>query len=138
MSSDKDVQMIMTLTGVDQKTAEDALVKYETVEDAIDALLAKPLTAGDRYLPQKRKIQNDLSPEQEARCKRGRWLQDKVNVVFSVAHSKTLPPQDEPSELQTNPETTPAVELPVVEESQSRPGSPEQTTQPNPRSETPQ
>ena len=127
MASDKEVQMIMSLTGVNEETASAAYLRYETTEDAIDALLQKPVTQGDKYLPQKRKLDNGLTPEQEERCKRGRWLQDKVNVVFSVAHSKSLPQQDELLEDQKPSVDSPSVELPVVG-SQSRPDDLEQTT----------
>ena len=127
--SDKEIQMIMSLTGVDEKTAEDAFMRYETTEDAIDALLQKPIVSGDKYIPAKPKIDTGLSHEQEERCKKGRWLQDKVNAVFSVAHSKTLPQQDEPLVIQESENPAAAVvELPVVEGSQSRPDDLEQTT----------
>ena len=86
--------MIMSLTGVDEETASAAYMNTESVEDAIDSLLQKPAVSGDKYIPAKPKINTGLTPEQEALCKRGRWLQDQVNVVFSVAHSKTRTPQD--------------------------------------------
>jgi hypothetical protein len=63
--------MIMSLTGVDEETASAAFLNHETMEDAIDSLLQKPVTQGDKYLPQKRKIETGLTPEQEERCKRG-------------------------------------------------------------------
>ncbi len=110
--------MIMSLTGVDEETASRAFMNTETLEDAIDFLLQKPVTQGDKYLPPKPKIDTGLSPEQEERCKKGRWLQDQVNAVFSVAHSKTRTPLGElaPSASQENPSEgqTAAVEVPVV------------------------
>ena len=79
----------MELAGVDEATAKRALLEYETVEDAVDALLVKPVVSGEKYLPPPPKVETGLTDEQEARCKKGRWLQDQVNAVFSVAHSKT-------------------------------------------------
>ena len=86
--------MIMSLTGVDEETATQAYLNTESVEEAIDLLLPKPSVSGDKYIPAKPKVNTGMTPEQEALCKRGRWLQDQVNVVFSVAHSKTRTPQD--------------------------------------------
>ena len=109
--------MIMSLTGVDEKTAEEAFLRYETMEDAIDALLEKPVVSGEKYIPAKPKIVTGMTTEQEDRCRKGRWLQDQVNAVFSVAHSKirTQPdPSVEKSSEQT-PETETSVEIPVVE-----------------------
>ena len=136
MSSDKEVQMIMSLTGVDEKTASAAFLNHETMEDAIDSLLQKPVTQGDKYLPQKRKIETGLTPEQEERCKRGRWLQDQVNAVFSVAHSKTRTPQDAvvPSVSLGNPSESQSAEVPVA--SQLLQDCPEKTTQSTLRSES--
>jgi len=130
--------MIMSLTGVDEETASAAYLRYETTEDAIDSLLSKPIVSGDKYLPQKRHIDTGLTAEQEERCKRGRWLQDKVNAVFSVAHSKIrsqldheapLTSQETPSENQSL-----SVELPVVS---PQPDVAEQTIQSTPRSVSP-
>jgi len=89
------VAMIMSLTGVTEEVAKQAYIRHETVEDAVDSLLPKPAVSGDKYIPAKPKVNTGMTPEQEALCKKGRWLQDQVNVVFSVAHSKTRTPQDE-------------------------------------------
>ena len=125
--------MIMSLTGVDEQTASRAYLDYETMEEAIDSLLPTPRVSGDKYIPDKPKINTGLTPEQEALCKRGRWLQDQVNAVFSVAHSKTRTPQDL-SALETSPEpqvATPAsATVPMLTDSaESQPDSPEKTTQ---------
>ena len=82
----------MELAGVDEATAKRALLEYETVEDAIDALMVKPVVSGDAYLRPRPTIDTGLTPEQEERCRKGRWLQDQVNAVFSVAHSQTQTP----------------------------------------------
>jgi len=104
----------MSLAGVDEATASAALVAHETVEDAIEALLpAAPGASGDKYLPAKPTIDSGLSPDQEALCKKGRWLQDKVNAVFSVAHSKTRI-QPDPLVLEASPEVP--VSIPTVSE----------------------
>ena len=109
--------MIMSLTGVDEETASAAYLRYETTEDAIDFLIQKPTVAGDKYIPAKRKIDTGMSQEQEERCKKGRWLQDQVNVVFSVAHSK-IRTQQALSAEQT--EELPAVTLPTLQEEESQ------------------
>lgn len=128
----------MELACVDRETAERALAQYGTVEDAVTALLVKPVVSGERYIPPPPAVETGLTPEQEERCKKGRWLQDQVNAVFSVAHSKTR--------------TQPASSVPAASEAArlgdaspampaAPPGSPQdalvRTTPPTPRSETP-
>jgi len=140
MASDKEVAMIMSLTGVDEETASAAYLNYETVEEAIDSLLPKPVVSGDKYIPPKPKVNTGMTPEQEALCKRGRWLQDQVNVVFSVAHSKTRTPQGlSAPETSQGPQVAPpaseSVSVPVSDESQQ--GSHEKTTQSTQQSEGP-
>ena len=94
-----DVQMICQLVGCTQEQASQALMKHETLVDAIDSFLPPaPVVSGSKYIPPKPIVDSGLSAEQKALCERGRWLQDKVNAVFSVAHSKTLPLPDAPQE----------------------------------------
>ena len=83
----------MELAGCGPKEAAEALVQHKEIWLAVDALLKKPATAGDKYIPPKPVVKPELDEEQMARCEKGRWLQDQVNAVFSVAHSKlrTLP-----------------------------------------------
>ena len=84
-------------------------VKFKgDVVAAIESVFEKPETAGDKYIPPKPKVDSGLTPEQEELCRRGRWLQDQVNAVFSVAHSKT---QTRP---ETVPETSPLKNQPEV------------------------
>ncbi len=139
------IEAVMNLAGVDRATAEAALAEHKEVWLAIDSLLTRPTTAGDRFLPPPPTVDNGLTPEQEALCRRGRWLQDQVNVVFSVAHSKirTLPDQDS----QALEDGVPPVELPhqgpdhvqsPPSTTESRLGSDEQNSQRDLRSETPQ
>ena len=105
----------MQLAGVDEATAARALLEHETVEDAVDALLVKPTVSGEKYIPAKPVIDTGLTPDQEAMCKRGRWLQDQINAVYSVAHSKTrLPPADQPPAAQTVPALQDASAAPVA------------------------
>ena len=85
----------MELAGCGPKEAAEALAKHKEIWLAVDALLKKPEVSGEKYIPPKPVVKTDLDEEQRARCERGRWLQDQVNVVFSVAHSKTRSPQDE-------------------------------------------
>ena len=114
----------MELTGVSREVAEEALAKHKEVWLAVDALMERPVVAGDKYIPPKPKVDTGLTSEQEALCQRGRWLQDQVNVVFSVAHSKTrtLPLDDHPSVAAEQDALAPPpspemaeVELPVVQ-----------------------
>ena len=81
--------LVMELANVSKEVAEEALAKHKEVWLAVDALMERPVVAGDKYIPPKPKVDTGLTSEQEALCQRGRWLQDQVNVVFSVAHSKT-------------------------------------------------
>jgi hypothetical protein len=112
MASDKEIAMIMSLTGVDESTASAAYLQTESIEDAVDRLIQKPVVSGDKYLPAKPNVKSGLTTEQEERCRKGRWLQDQVNVVFSVAHSKTRSPLDlsalEAEAVQEPPATVPA------------------------------
>ncbi len=106
--------MVMTLTGVDEETAREALATYQTVDRAVEALFVKPVVSGEKYLPPKPQIDDGLTDEQRALCSKGRDLQDKVNVVYSVAHSKIRTPQDLPApeaseEAQGSPTTSVAV-----------------------------
>ena len=117
----------MNMTGCDQAEAEAALLLYPNdVIAAIDFILPKPKVSGAKYIPAKPVVDNGMDAEQKARCERGRWMQDKVNAVFSVAHSKILPdPEAEQSESQS-------AEVPVfvaepAEEPESQPDSRAQT-----------
>jgi hypothetical protein len=89
--------IVMGLANVSKEVAEEALAKHKEVWLAVDALMERPVVAGDRYIPPKPKVNTGLTSEQEALCQRGRWLQDQVNAVFSVAHSKIQTLQDDPS-----------------------------------------
>ena len=92
----------MSLAGVDEATARRALLEYETVEDAVDALLVKPVVSGDAYIRPRPMIETGMTEEQRERCEKGRWLQDKVNAVFSVAHSQTRPVPEAPEASQAS------------------------------------
>jgi len=127
-----DTTMVQQLTGCTREEAEKALMKHENVLDAVESLIpANPVVSGAKYIPPKPKVDTGMDAEQVALCERGRWLQDKVNAVFSVAHSKTLhDPLAQESLTQTA--EVPVASLPVlsVEESLSSQGSLEQTVQP--------
>jgi len=105
--------LIMELANVNKETAEKALAEHGQVWLAVDALLVKPVSAADKYIPPPPKVDSGLSEEQKQLCERGRWLQDKVNAVFSVAHSKIQTQQDQ---LALANEEPPAEQIPVVEE----------------------
>ena len=134
-----DVTMVQQMTGCTREEANRALLMNESVVDAIAAIIPEnPVTAGNKYIPAKPKINTGMDAEQAALCERGRWLQDRVNAVFSVAHSKTLP--DQPAE-QSSLQSAEAVvaTLPVVAgESESSQGNPGQTVLSDQQSARPQ
>ena len=79
--------MIQSLAACTSEQAQVALSEYKTVEAAVDALLAKPVVSGQKYIPNISKVAyND--PEQEARCAKGRELMDKLTAVSSAAQKK--------------------------------------------------
>jgi hypothetical protein len=138
------VDMVMELAVVDRETAVAALAQHKEVWVAVDALLTKPMSAGDRFLPAPPVVDDGLTPEQRELCRRGRWLQDQVNVVFSVAHSKTRTPLGQDS--QADEVQAPPVELPLHRGQEpplplmngSEQDSPERMTQQGQQSVTPQ
>ena len=134
-----DATMIQQLTGCSRDEAERALNQYETVLDAVESLIpVNPVLAGAKYIPPKPKVETGMDPEQQALCERGRWLQDKVNAVFSVAHSKVLSdPLAQQSSLQSV-EASVSVPVASIEESVSSQDSHEQTVQPIQKLELPQ
>ena len=104
----------MKLASVTRETAEAALAEHKEVWMAVDALLQKPSVSGDKHIPTKPKVDTGLTSEQQMICSKGRWLQDQINVVFSVAHSKTRNPLDDPPEV-------PAVSQPLEDQESSAP-----------------
>ena len=134
-----DATMVQQLTGCSREEAERALNQYENVLDAVESLIpVNPVVAGAKYIPPKPKVETGMDPEQQALCERGRWLQDKVNAVFSVAHSKVLPdPLAQQASLKSVEES---VSIPVAstEASVSSQDSHEQTVQPIQKLELPQ
>jgi len=135
-----DATMVQQLTGCTREEAERVLNQYENVLDAVESLIpANPVVSGAKYIPPKPKVDTGMDPEQQALCERGRWLQDKVNVVLSVAHSKILP------DLLAEQSLTQSAEVPVasapvlsVQESLSLQDSLEQSSQPIQQPELPQ
>ena len=132
--------MVQQLTGCTREEAEKSLMEHENVLDAVESLIpANPVVSGAKYIPPKPKVDTGMDPEQQALCERGRWLQDKVNVVLSVAHSKILP------DLLAEQSLTQSAEVPVasdpvlsVQESLSSQDSLEQSSQPIQQPELPQ
>jgi len=112
MSDTSKVETIMHMTGCDQAEAEAALLLHSNdVIAAMDFVLPKTTTSGSKYIPAKPVVNTGMDEEQKARCEKGRWMQDKVNAVFSVAHSKTLAfPEAEPASQ--------VAEVPVVQPSE--------------------
>ena len=127
-----DTTMVQQLTGCSREEAEKALIEHENVLDAVESLIpTNPVVSGNKYIPPKPKVDTGMDPEQQALCERGRWLQDKVNAVFSVAHSKIQPDLLAQESLKQSVEV-PVASVPVlsVEDSLSSQGSLEQTVQP--------
>ena len=89
----------MEMTGCGPREAADALSQHKEIWLAIDALMPKPVVSGEKYIPVRPAIDSGLTAEQKERCDRGRWLQDKVNAVFSVAHSQ-VQTQPDPAALE--------------------------------------
>ena len=82
--------MIQEMTGCGFESAWAALMRNN--KDgvlAVDALLSKPIVSGEKYIPKRPTVHPGMTEEQKERCDKGRWLQDQVNAVFSVAHSQT-------------------------------------------------
>ena len=127
-----DTTMVQQLTGCSREEAEKALIEHENVLDAVESLIpTNPVVSGNKYIPPKPKVDTGMDPEQQALCERGRWLQDKVNAVFSVAHSKVQPSQLAELSLQQSAEASVAsVPLASIEESESSRDSLEETVQP--------
>ena len=130
--------MVQHMTGCTREEANRALLMNECVIDAIAALIpANPEISGNKYIPAKPKVDTGMDPEQIALCARGRWLQDKVNAVVSVAHSKIL--SSPPAAQSLLPTAEADLVAPVaVEESESSQDSRAQTVQPIQQSEVPQ
>ena len=129
--------MVQQLTGCTREEAEKALMNHENVLDAVESLIpANPIVSGNKYIPPKPKVDTGMDPEQRALCERGRWLQEKVNAVFSVAHSKILP--DLLAEQSSSQISEESVSIPVAtEEVVSSQDSLEQTAQPIQQPEIP-
>ena len=127
-----DATMVQQLTGCTREEAEKAMMDHESVLDAVESLIpANPVVSGNKYIPPKPKVDTGMDPEQIALCERGRWLQDKVNAVFSVAHSKVQPSQLAELSLQQSAEASVAsIPLASIEESESSRDSLEETAQP--------
>jgi len=134
-----DTTMVQQLTGCSREEAERALNQYENVLDAVESLIpVNPVVAGAKYIPAKPKVETGMDPEQQALCERGRWLQDKVNAVFSVAHSKVLPDLLAQQASLQSVEASVSIPVALTEESVSSQDSHEQTVQPIQKLELPQ
>ncbi len=126
----------MELTGCGPKDAAMALAVHKEIWLAVDSLLTKPAVSGEKYMPSKPVVDTGMDEEQQERCLRGRWMQDKVNEVFSAAHPKTQSLRD--AEAHVEGQMSPQSLQPPVELSPptSPPrGSGGQTTPPVPQSE---
>ena len=131
--------MVQQMTGCTREEANRALLMHESVVDAIAAIIPEnPVTAGNKYIPAKPKVDTGMDAEQAALCERGRWLQNRVNAVFSVAHSKTLPGQQAEQASLLSAEAEAATLPAVAEVSESSQGNLAQTALPTQQSAHPQ
>lgn len=134
-----DIEMVSRMAECSLETAASALSLHGNVIDAVAALLPEPPTvSGAKYIPAKPHVNTGLDAEQTALCARGRWLQDRVNAVLSVAHSKTLPAQPAAQSSELSVEVAAATIPDVAEGSESSPDSLAQTALPGPQSAPPQ
>ena len=118
MSDTSNVETIMHMTGCDQAEAEAALLLHPNdIIAAMDFVMPKPTVSGAKYIPAKPVVDTGMDEEQKARCEKGRWMQDKVNAVFSVAHSKTLPVLEAEQSLPQSAE----VPVPVADSAEELP-----------------
>jgi hypothetical protein len=121
--------IVAELAGVDLVTAAKALMEHKEVWLAVESLMVKPATSGEKYMPEKPVVDSGLSAEQKTLCERGRWLQDKVNAVFSVAHSQIRQADPPAAELTDLPQQADSA-VPVTAPPPSpQPDGPEKTTQ---------
>jgi hypothetical protein len=128
-------ELVMELAGVDKQTAEKALAEHKEIWLAVDALLVKPVVSGEKYIPAKPVVDSGISKEQKALCERGRWLQDQVNAVFSVAHSQIRQEQQQQVESVEVPLLDDLAVVPPPPSSSPQLGTDEQTTPPSSQSE---
>lgn len=98
----------MSLVGCTEEEAIKALDNHKDVVLAVDSLMLLPTTPGQKYIPQKPKINRMMSEEQEARCDLARKVCDSINAVRKSAfHSAKLQADSvlsEQSELAVVPE----------------------------------
>jgi hypothetical protein len=125
--SEQMAEIVMELAGVPREIAEAALAEHKEAWLAVDALLQKPSVSGDKHIPARPKVHTGHTSEQQTICDKGRWLQDQINAVFSVAHSKIRPPLDDLEQVPaaSHPLEDQQVSVPVefAETSGSVPGS---------------
>lgn len=131
-----DLRLVMSLAGCVEDEARRALELCEDVIEAVDLLLGTPpIISGSKYIPLKPEIDHGINKEQAERCARGRDLQNKVNAVFSVAHSKVRDQLPIQVDAGSKPPLEPvAEELPQLleqESSEQAPDSLEQTARLN-------
>lgn len=121
--------LVAELAGVDIVTASKALAEHKEIWLAVDALMVKPTTSGEKYIPEKPIVETGVSEEQKALCERGRWLQDQVNAVFSAAHSQIQPVSPPQVEVLDSAPTDELVVPMIVPPSSPQPDVPEKTIQ---------
>ena len=76
---------IMSLVGCTEEEASKAFDTHKDVVLAVDSLMVLPSTPGQKYIPEKPKVNRMMTDEQAARCDRGRKVCDSINAVRKSA-----------------------------------------------------
>lgn len=115
---DADITMLVNLTGCSREQAEEALFHHRDLITAIDSMLVKPTTTGDKYIPPPPKVDTGMDPEQEERCARGRKVVETLNAGISSAYQAKQKSQHVP-ETMVREDETPPQDLPTILPSQT-------------------
>jgi len=99
---------IMSLVGCTEEEARKAFDDHKDVVLAVDSLMVVPSIPGQKYIPEKPKINRMMSDEQAARCDRGRKVCDSINAVRKSAFRSAKEQAESVSTEQ--PEDLPALE----------------------------
>jgi len=134
---DANIETIVSFTNCTRQEAVGALAIYGgDMLKAIDALFKKPVVSGEKHIPPAPKVETGQDEEQKALCAQGRDLMDKLSVVFSGAHRKSLErsqPEVEGGDLAESAQG-PAT---ATQTTESQSDSPSQIPPPYSQSETP-
>lgn len=107
-------ELITSVVSCSLEEAKEALSRYGSVENAIDALSpVLPVPKWKKFLPAKPVVAHMHDDDQQRRCELGREFQNKVNALHSVAHSQTSVASPIPVEIE-KPLVEVSVDLPQM------------------------